>query len=194
MIRRSLSLLVLFASSCGGDESPAHPEGWAGTIDSPDFHGTWLSERSYPLADCQSCHGLDYSGGEAEVSCETADCHALGVDACGTCHGQEDDPLPADFSHESHQPYCLECHPVPEAIGDPGHIDGTVDIAFGGIAIEGGLTPSWDPSSQRCSNLSAGCHILSPTDPWNGSAASVWPRKVLRVQRVRARTAATGDR
>ena len=38
------------------------------------------------LTKCTTCHGTDFAGGAAKVSC--LDCHKQGPTACDTCHGQ----------------------------------------------------------------------------------------------------------
>ncbi len=91
-----------------------HPEGWLNSS-SPDFHGLLVLESVRKAVSCQSCHGEDYSGGTANVSC--ASCHAAyphpegfavpsnpmfheaffqetlnwDLTSCQSCHGEEYD-------------------------------------------------------------------------------------------------------
>ncbi len=53
---------------------PAHPQGWSG----PDIHGSSAKKRpdamnGFPY--CQACHGINFSGGNVQVSC-------LNISAC----------------------------------------------------------------------------------------------------------------
>lgn len=50
--------------------------------DSAAFHGRELARRGWDFALCASCHGADFAGGAAQVSC--LDCHAAGPTACTT--------------------------------------------------------------------------------------------------------------
>ncbi len=100
-----------------------HPVGWMDTA-SPNFHGLSVAARG--PTPCKLCHGADYRGGTAGVSCFT--CHAdgpsghpegwlnpraatfhslavgrLGLDNCRQCHGSD---LHGGTSGVS----CSECH------------------------------------------------------------------------------------
>ncbi len=109
------------------DQFP-HPAGWI-SEDNSNFHGKLLLFNILSLADCQSCHGDDLSGGTSGVAC--ADCHenyphpagfsdensesfhakyisqTLNWDilSCRSCHG-------TDYSGETgfQQTNCLNCH------------------------------------------------------------------------------------
>jgi len=176
MIRWLALLIALAASACAlardfEESSGAHPLEWS-AAGSPEFHGTWLVDNDYPLADCQRCHGLGFAGGDVDVSCETSGCHPLGVEACGTCHGQYDDALPRNLAHERHAGFCVECHPVPEELDDRGHIDQSIDIAFTGAAVEEGRTPQWIATTGRCSGMATACHEESVTNPWDAGSSA----------------------
>jgi predicted CxxxxCH...CXXCH cytochrome family protein len=141
-----------------------HP---AGILDpaSDDFHGRELARRNWNFAVCANCHGSDFKGGKAKVSCLT--CHADGPTACTTCHGAG----PTSNAHVVHREVaklsCSECHVVPATWDAEGHIlrGGVADpppaeVTFGARA---GLTI--DPSDRaappayrdgRCSNVY--CH------------------------------------
>ena len=51
-----------------------HPSMWSNPT-SPNFHGKAVLESPSGLETCASCHGVDYSGGVAGVSC--ASCHEV---------------------------------------------------------------------------------------------------------------------
>jgi predicted CxxxxCH...CXXCH cytochrome family protein len=103
-----------------------HPAGIL-VPESPDFHGKELKNLNWDFATCASCHGSDFSGGSAKVSC--LKCHADGPTACTTCHGSG----PTTNAHLVHRQVakldCSECHVVPAHWNDEGH------ILAGGVAI-----------------------------------------------------------
>jgi len=123
----SVSLLLLLAS-CSKDADPllsvTHPEGW-NQPEAENFHGTKVLTTGSEF--CTSCHGADYSGGDAGVAC--ADCHAdyphpptwttpgsdsshaayikdqyWSMDRCKICHGD-------DYRGGSSGVSCYNCHP-----------------------------------------------------------------------------------
>ena len=133
-----------------------HP---AGILDptSDAFHGKELARRNWDFPLCASCHGTDFTGGVAQVSC--LGCHAAGPTACTTCHGAG----PTSQAHGAHAATvaCAECHVVPARWDDDGHIlhDGIAittppPIVFGARAHLAGAAPSWDGAS--CTNTY--CH------------------------------------
>lgn len=181
-VRSALGILVVVVG-CSVARSPpedtgAHPAGWArrgadgGVLTSdPEFHGTWLAANRFPLSQCQTCHGEDYSGGAVGVSCSQASCHRApeGPLACTTCHhdgANPPTPRPATGAHAAHALYCDTCHQVPQGPADvPTHASGDAStlIHFGGLASNAGAAPTWDATNKRCSNTY--CHgPLSP--PW----------------------------
>ena len=58
-------------SDCGVGPS-IHPPGFLDPT-SPEFHGLELEHRNWDFALCATCHGNDFYGGTAKVSCLT--CH-----------------------------------------------------------------------------------------------------------------------
>ncbi len=154
------------------------------------FHGKLLRARSFDFGLCQKCHGTDFSGGVAGVSC--LQCHTAqgGPTSCDTCHGQP----PDTGAHKAHalgavgrKLDCGECHVKPAAFDDPGHLttsDGKAKdkatIAFGAQAGLAGPGRSGAPSfnGATCSNIY--CHggafadaKASGTQPaWNGGSAA----------------------
>jgi predicted CxxxxCH...CXXCH cytochrome family protein len=107
-----------------------HPPGFLDP-DSPAFHGAELERRNWDFALCATCHGSDFSGGTAKVSCLT--CHPAGPTACSTCHGLNG---PTTTAHPAHatQTTCVDCHVTPTAWNDDGH------ILHDGVAITAPVT------------------------------------------------------
>jgi len=118
-------LLNLLAIACVNERSPittgVHPSGWLDKT-SDDFHGTLVAESKTAPESCQSCHGNNYEGGSAQISCYDSKCHAAYPHAEGF----------ADSTSENfHQNYirstanwnitqCQECHGVDySGIGNP---------------------------------------------------------------------------
>jgi predicted CxxxxCH...CXXCH cytochrome family protein len=140
-----------------------HPDGFLDTT-SAAFHGRELARRNWDFALCATCHGADFSGGAAKVSCLS--CHRDGPTACATCHG--DGPTShAHQVHAGHQVACAECHAVPATWDADGHLlhDGVAitapaRVTFGARAaitlVPGDRAgpPSWDGA--RCANVY--CH------------------------------------
>ncbi len=168
LIGNVLATLVLTMSSCAltrdsDDTSGAHPEEWELT-GSPSFHGKWLADNDQPLSNCRECHGHDYAGTDVAPSCNEAGCHVGGVERCGTCHGDGDDPMPESGAHLAHAEHCQSCHLIPSAFTSPGHASGNVDLHFSGLAVAAGATPVWSPGTDRCAD--SYCH--GDTSPkWN---------------------------
>ena len=65
-----------------------HPPTWV-AFNQPQSHDTYIAEQNWNLAECTSCHGIDYLGGSSGVSCALPGCHvqAGGPEACNNCHG-----------------------------------------------------------------------------------------------------------
>ncbi len=146
----------------GAEATMIHP---AGILDpaSPDFHATELARRNWDFPLCAGCHGADFSGGIAKVSC--LGCHVAGPTACVTCHGDG----PTSNAHPAHRPTvaCGECHVAPTNWDDDGHIlhDGVAitappAIVFGARAAltidpaDRAGPPTWDGAT--CTNVY--CH------------------------------------
>lgn len=149
-------------------------------------HLGYLMDNSFPLEDCQQCHGTDYNGGSSGVSC--IGCHATNPDyaeRCNRCHGNADgDPeLPVNQApppdifgntftdlvtvgahgvHLTGAEYsdgvnCEDCHSVPDAWNTADHIDPSpAEVPFGGIAVREGANPGWDRETGTCSDTY--CH------------------------------------
>jgi predicted CxxxxCH...CXXCH cytochrome family protein len=157
----------------------------------------------HPASDrCESCHfetaGPEWTIADAALHGDGIIRVLDGAEGCSACHagpgdappfraldGGTDPGHPAVGAHDAHLHGgffsagmdCSSCHPDHQTVGDPGHMSGTVMVAFSGAAVAGGLMPSWDPVSRTCSNT--WCHgggldggaLQSP--PWNEPAALV---------------------
>ena len=162
----------------------AHEKSWVDTA-SAGFHGAAIRANNWDMRSCQSCHGVNYAGGQVNSSCR--DCHAEsgGPENCATCHGGTNPAPPRDLSkntatgargvgaHQVHlqgssialQFRCEECHVVPGPVYTSGHIDTTpgAEVQFTGtfgrlVTGNGGLVPNptYDTSAMRCSG--SYCH------------------------------------
>jgi predicted CxxxxCH...CXXCH cytochrome family protein len=171
-MRRWLTLAALLPLGCSnarpvvdGYRHSSYVHG-DGILDpqSPEFHGTLIKNAGWNFDSCKMCHGDDFMGGAAKVSCYT--CHSDGgPTGCTTCHGQP----PKSGAHLTHvveqKLDCTTCHVKPMIYTDAGHLDGKVEVT-----LDKG---SWD--GQRCSGTY--CHGDTFTDTsaknqrplWNGS-------------------------
>lgn len=152
-----------------------------------DYHpDTWVigSEHGYAFyeknAHCQSCHGMDYGGGNTGFSCDA--CHTGGTNSwrtdCTFCHGGMDNDTGAppygvfyeenveNFAVGSHTAHVMEgkitkgfdcsvCHKKPDSFDTPGHIDGEEggEVKFNEMAGKNG---TYDRTDGSCSSLY--CH------------------------------------
>jgi len=154
----------------------AHPEGWLDTT-STAFHGREIRKMQWQMETCKKCHGQDYRGAIANVSCLT--CHPNTPEDCTTCHGGAIAGLaapPPDIDREfettargvgAHAQHlqegplrvaipCTSCHVVPDSLYAPGHVDSDLpaEVKFSGLAVADSAQPVWD--GQKCSNVY--CH------------------------------------
>ncbi len=168
--------------------SGVHEGGILNPRDADEFHGAVLRAKNWDLGSCAKCHGADFMGGVAGVSC--TQCHTKGPTSCDTCHGQP----PDTGAHQAHalgavgrKLDCGECHVKPAQFDDPGHLttsDGKAKqkatITFGAQAALAGPGRSGAPSfnGATCSNVA--CHggafqdsKASSTQPaWKGGSAA----------------------
>ncbi len=130
---------------------------------------------------CAQCHGdvINEDGSFKDASRHidgTVDLSS-GV-ACNTCHGNTGNAAPpedttgssdtAKVSVGAHQSHvkgasgdfalvtCDACHPKPSKVGDPGHMDGKVDVVFKGTSVADGVVPSWNRDTATCATTY--CH------------------------------------
>lgn len=151
---------------CAGADCTArvHPPGILDPA-SDAFHGKELARLGWDFARCAGCHGDDFRGGAAGVSCWG--CHADGPTACTTCHttapGGSGPRSGAHATHAGRQLDCGECHVEPASWDTPGHIVGVTGPVAVVLGARAALTldpadrrgpPSWDGT--RCANVY--CH------------------------------------
>ena len=130
--------------------------------------------------DCYVCHGetVNQDGTIAWANGTHINGTVDVVASCNACHGSEDNPAPPKSvegltattetvvgAHQAHlhdsavakAVACGECHVVPTALGDAGHIDpAPAEVTFGSLATTDGAAPTWDRTSNTCSNVY--CH------------------------------------
>ena len=167
-----------------------HPEGWLNRAVKESFHGHAVRSSGWDMTGCRTCHGEDYGGGSAAVSCLT--CHADSPEGCTVCHGggggsappedlqgNDDTAMAGVGAHEAHLAEsavspaldCTECHVVPDVFDDPAHIDGDgrAEIAWGEAAQAGDGEPFYDLEAHTCADTychSGGKFGDNPTQQW----------------------------
>jgi predicted CxxxxCH...CXXCH cytochrome family protein len=153
---------------CHGDATPAW-NGGPGEAACGSCHGNPPANHSNPR--CNECHPSDPAK-HVDGTVELGD----GSGNCSACHGQP----PSTGAHLAHtsaphrlsKPFgCGECHFVPTALMDPGHIDHDRAVEFpagtSALARTGGATPAFDGA--RCTNVY--CHA-SATPGWSDGASA----------------------
>jgi predicted CxxxxCH...CXXCH cytochrome family protein len=159
-------------SWCHSPSAPGPSAEWtsdAGRLPCTGCHGSPPPAPHVQMAACARCHG-DVVGDD-HVSIKDRNKHIDGiVDAvvpvtCNGCHGGVNDAPPSDLAGNSsttspgvgaHQAHvagtgraravpCAECHVVPAAVADPGHLDGqgSAEVLFGGVAKTAGAEPGY---------------------------------------------------
>jgi predicted CxxxxCH...CXXCH cytochrome family protein len=159
----------------GVSQTSGHGPNWM-IQSSLEFHA-YSANRS--LAGCTPCHGSDLTGGKVGVGCadchDGAQANLWG--SCTMCHGATNNltgaPPRATWgnnnpsgrtnirigAHTRHvsgntisTPFvCPVCHVTPTDVLDPVHVDGpSATVTFGGIAVQGGASPSWNEATARC--------------------------------------------
>jgi predicted CxxxxCH...CXXCH cytochrome family protein len=149
----------------GAREHPAFHE--PGPVGCGDCHGSPPADH-YAGA-CQGCHREANADGSA---LERPTLHlngrvdfGAGGQACGACHGHDDDPMPPTGAHALHMASeltaalsCKDCHAVPSSVASPGHLDRGLrtpaDVVFGERARARGQMPSYEAGA--CSAVA--CH------------------------------------
>ena len=137
---------------------------------SPGFHATVLRQLNWSFATCAGCHGADFGGGPAGVSC--LGCHVAGPTACVTCHGAG----PTSGAHGIHAApsiayaggasvACGACHVVPARWDDDGH------IVHDGVAI---TTPAPVTFGARAGLTLAGAARSGPPTYAAGTCTNVY--------------------
>ncbi len=145
-----LGLLVALVTGC------------MGTVESMD--GTDMPPPSQdPLAGCATgCHGDDNSNAPPKSVSGATDTTSIAVGA----HQAHMNATPSWHLKVE----CADCHVVPMAVGDPGHIDGDnkAEVMFSTRAAgAANVTPMWNGST-----CTTGCH---GTTAWGGTkVAPIW--------------------
>jgi predicted CxxxxCH...CXXCH cytochrome family protein len=153
------------------------------------FHVKLIRGLKYDLAVCSDCHGEDFKGGGAKVSCTA--CHEGGPTACTTCHAQPPTTGPYAGAHLAHaagagldKPLgCSACHKVPAVWNEAGHLlDGNgnpktrATVSFGQVAALPTLKrvnpPTYNPATLTCSSVY--CHGGAFDDAKATHKAPVW--------------------
>lgn len=169
----------------GSNTSPL----WTTVDGSQDGCGTCHGNPPPPphsdSASCHDCHPQTInSAGEVLVSSGYHINGSLDVmlpSECNSCHGNAQNAAPplsttgqsstaaiTVGAHQSHidsnefryQVPCNSCHIVPGTVDQTGHMDASpAEITWSNLASAGGLSPSWNRGTQRCTNVY--CHGAS---------------------------------
>lgn len=146
-------------------------------------------------SECSLCHGDVIDADRHFVNPELhIDGHVeVGTMACDACHGSDGNPAPpADTRGNSdttfrgvgahrqhlatsdwHNPVtCSDCHLVPAALGDAGHVDSPLpaELGWGALAQTNGAAPAFD--GVRCDNTY--CHGATLAGGGGDSTAPAW--------------------
>ena len=166
-------------------------------VSSANFHGKFIQTKNYDLQLCQTCHGADYTGGTTSQTCMTCHFKSGGPENCGTCHGNSNtNPAPPKGLYGStlnvgaHQKHilgsslvgaavsCNECHFVPTAVKNPGHIDGDgrAEVWFNANSVFHTSAAAYSSSNGTCANTY--CHGNfkggnNVTVTWNDASTTV---------------------
>jgi predicted CxxxxCH...CXXCH cytochrome family protein len=139
--------MVIMLVACSSERSLPDPEPTGGGVhpsgmldpNSDNFHAKELARQGFDLALCAKCHGEDFAGGIAKVTCRQ--CHVAGPDACETCHRNGGPTSGAHVAHRAAGQACSECHVVPARWDAEGHVrragkadPGPAEVVFGSLA------------------------------------------------------------
>ncbi len=181
------------ATACHGGASPAWTTENA-TLGCASCHGAPPPVPHPQATACWLCHANSaQDGGFVDRTL-----HVNGtVDAqlptgCTACHGSTNPAPPKDLAGNTdssspgvgaHQAHvvgrgrarvveCRECHVVPTAVVEPGHLDGVTQVRFVGVATANGATPTYAAATRTCAN--AACHDISnyTAAPGGGTATT----------------------
>lgn len=158
---------------------------WVGDDGPLDCASCHLSPPAdHYVGDCSGCHteanedGTALSGGPLHLNGIVDFGDSMG--GCGGCHGAGgDDAWPRTDAHDGHrvptvteQAPCSSCHPVPETIEAPGHMDGVVQVELKGLAAARGVDPVYGEDAGTCVTACHGEGIEGGTVPlpvWTAS-------------------------
>lgn len=198
------AVLLVGCSETKNDKAPTqtpisiHGEGFA-NITSSNFHAKYVQSKKYDIQTCKQCHGGDFSGGTANVSCITCHYKPGGPENCMTCHGRVNAAPPKDLSDNvsptvrgvgAHQKHllggiigapvaCTECHQVPKNLLDAGHIDSVLraEARFDSTSKFFKANAIYNASNVSCNNTY--CHgnftngNLNVTMTWTDTTSAV---------------------
>ncbi len=173
-----------------------HPEGWMSSA-SAEFHGKAVRAAGWDMTTCQTCHSSTYTGGTSGVTCATCHAQPAGPEDCKTCHGGLNAAPPKDVdgntivtapgvgAHQFHLVSattgklvaCAECHTVPAALADSGHIDVSLpaDVPMSGALARlatTGVTPN--PSYNFTAHTCGGTYCHGNFENGNTTNAPIW--------------------
>ncbi len=193
------------SSWCHAPEPASKPTSPSWTSDQAlgctSCHGMPPAAPHTQMTDCSRCHGAVV--GSDNVSIIDKLHHVDGVidvafdSSCTGCHGGKNPAPPRDLAGSSltseagvgaHQTHvlgtasaravpCAECHSVPAAVFDPGHIDSPLpaEVVFSGAALAFQSQPRYRAGS--CENSSCHGAIFAQGHPSGGSnTAPVWTK------------------
>jgi len=164
----------------GGDDTADTADVVQGDQAEPDTSGADLGGKDQVSPDVAGPDTIDDTGAP-DVPTDAPDDVPVDVPplTCSSCHGSEANAAPpvdtdgnSDTTivtvgaHQSHLGlpsgitvpiHCNQCHVVPAAIGDAGHMDASpAELTFGSLATADGATPAWDRNAATCSSVY--CH------------------------------------
>lgn len=182
-------------ANCTNGCHPAGSPDWSAmdvNLSCTGCHGAPPPAPHPPVTNCALCHpnatgamGRQFTdrtlhvNGTVEVNVSAA---------CDSCHGSStnfapprdtqgntDTSLRSVGAHQAHlvgrglarQVQCTECHTVPAMTVSAGHLNGTVEVNFSGVARANLAAPTWNPTAMTCA--SAACHDVAN---WIGPGAS----------------------
>lgn len=184
------------AASCHYGRSPAWNIADAG-ISCSSCHGAPPPTPHPQATSCGLCHPF-VNNQVARATHVNGMKDAMLPAACNACHGSSTNPAPPrDLSgsmdttragvgaHQTHlrdggtaRPVsCDECHVVPAMTVEPGHLNGTTDIRFQGVARSNLANPTYSAANATCSN--AACHDVSNLLGAPGGGMHTTPRWTL---------------
>jgi len=144
-----------------------HPAGWAVSAPAPQPHGITAKKDNtvsgQGFASCQTCHGVNFAGGSANVS-------------CFLCHGAPHAPAPwrgAPYTHTdtdpSNAPVCAQCHRANP--GTPGCFNNTLCHGSSGAthAVPFNSTAHYSVDNTTFSANCGSCHAVTGTSPVSGA-------------------------
>lgn len=118
-----------------------------------DFKRDESSSNNYnqsPILGCTDCHGNEETGNPAPPR----DTQGRTSTSEVTVGAHQSHLGPSDWRSGIS---CEECHRVPTAVNDPGHIDGgPAELTWGSLATSGDASPVWDRVAATCDGVY--CH------------------------------------